>query len=113
MPIPTGLSIVIDLSSCHDRDMPVEAKQATELGLVLIGPPGVGKGTQAVQLRDEFRLTHIATGDLLREHRSGGTPLGREAGTYMSDGRLVPDDLVVAMVKERIRESPRFLLDGF
>jgi adenylate kinase len=64
-------------------------------------------------LRDEFGLAHIATGDLLREHRAQGTELGREAATYMSDGRLVPDGLVVAMVQERIRESPRFLLDGF
>jgi adenylate kinase len=87
--------------------------QDAEIGLVLIGPPGVGKGTQAAQLRDEFGLAHIATGDLLREHRARDTELGREAATYMSDGRLVPDGLVVAMVQERIRESRRFLLDGF
>jgi adenylate kinase len=87
--------------------------QDAELGLLLIGPPGVGKGTQAAQLREEFGLAHIATGDLLREHRTRGTQLGREAAAYMADGRLVPDDLVVAMVGERIRESPRFLLDGF
>ena len=89
------------------------AAQDAEFGLVLIGPPGVGKGTQAAQLRGEFGLAHIATGDLLREHRAQGTELGREAAAYMSDGRLVPDGLVVAMVQERIRESPRFLLDGF
>jgi adenylate kinase len=87
--------------------------KAAEFGLVLIGPPGVGKGTQAAQLREEFGLAHIATGDLLREHRARGTELGHEAATYMSDGRLVPDGLVVAMVQERIRESSRFLLDGF
>ena len=87
--------------------------QQAEFGLVLIGPPGVGKGTQAAQLRDEFGLAHIATGDLLREHRAQGTELGREAATYMSDGHLVPDELVVAMVQQRIHESPRFLLDGF
>ena len=89
------------------------AAQDAEFGLVLIGPPGVGKGTQAAQLRDEFGLTHIATGDLLREHRAQGTELGRAAARYMSDGHLVPDGLVVAMVQQRIRESPRFLLDGF
>ena len=89
------------------------AAQDAEFGLVLIGPPGVGKGTQAAQLRDEFGLAHIATGDLLRAHRGHGTELGRQAATYMSDGRLVPDGLVVAMVQERIRESPRFVLDGF
>jgi adenylate kinase len=84
-----------------------------EIGLVLIGPPGVGKGTQAARLRDEFDLAHIATGDLLREHRARGTALGRQASEYMTAGGLVPDDLVVAMVGERIEASPRFLLDGF
>jgi adenylate kinase len=84
-----------------------------ELGLVLIGPPGVGKGTQATRLRDEFDLTHIATGDLLREHRARGTQLGKEASAYMTNGQLVPDSLVVAMVQERLTASPRFLLDGF
>jgi adenylate kinase len=89
------------------------AAHAAGLGLVLIGPPGVGKGTQAAQLREEFGLAHIATGDLLRDHRARGTDLGCRAAPYMSDGRLVPDDLVVAMVRERIHENVRFLLDGF
>lgn len=84
-----------------------------DLGLVLIGPPGVGKGTQAARLRDEFELTHIATGDLLREHRARGTELGRQASEHMTAGRLVPDGLVVAMVRDRIATSRRFLLDGF
>lgn len=83
------------------------------MSLVLIGPPGVGKGTQAARLREEFELTHIATGDLLREHRAHDTALGRQASEYMTTGRLVPDDLVVAMVRERIEASPRFVLDGF
>jgi adenylate kinase len=100
-------------TNLEDANTMHSAAQGAEFGLVLIGPPGVGKGTQAAQLRDEFGLAHIATGDLLREHRAQGTELGREAATYMSDGRLVPDGLVVAMVQERIRESPRFLLDGF
>ena len=55
-----------------------------QLGLVLIGPPGVGKGTQAARLREEFDLAHIATGDLLREHRAQDTAMGREASGYMS-----------------------------
>jgi adenylate kinase len=84
-----------------------------DLGLVLIGPPGVGKGTQAMRLRDEFGLAHIATGDLLREHRAGDTELGRQASEYMTAGQLVPDGLVVAMVRERVETSRRFLLDGF
>ena len=94
--------------------MPPEIATArADLGLVLIGPPGVGKGTQAARLRDEFELTHIATGDLLREHRTGDTELGRQASEHMTAGRLVPDDLVMAMVRERIATSRRFLLDGF
>ena len=84
-----------------------------QVGLVLIGPPGVGKGTQATRLREEFQLTHIATGELLREHRASGTELGRRAADYMSSGGLVPDELVVAMVQGRIAETFRFLLDGF
>jgi adenylate kinase len=84
-----------------------------QLGVILIGPPGVGKGTQAARLRDEFDLAHIATGDLLREHQARGTQLGRRASEYMTTGGLVPDDLVVAMVQERIAASPRFVLDGF
>lgn len=68
------------------------------MGLVLIGPPGVDKGMQAAHLRDQFQLAHTATGDLLREHRARDTELGRRASEYMTSGRLVPDDLVVAMV---------------
>lgn len=83
------------------------------MALVLIGPPGVGKGTQAARLRDEFGLVHIATGDLLREHQAAQTDLGRQASEFMTAGRLVPDELVVAMVRERIETSRRFLLDGF
>jgi adenylate kinase len=85
----------------------------TKLGIVLIGPPGVGKGTQAARLRAEFDLAHIATGDLLREHHARRTDLGRDAAAYMAQGQLVPDALVVAMVGERIRQLQRFLLDGF
>src|SRR5688572_23648374 len=90
-----------------------QAVDPAELALVLIGPPGVGKGTQAAQLRQEFGVAHIATGDLLREHRSKGTELGRQASEYLATGRLVPDELVVAMVRERIETRRRFLLDGF
>jgi adenylate kinase len=95
-------------------DMPPQTSIAiANVALVLIGPPGVGKGTQAARLRDEFELVHIATGDLLREHCAAQTDLGGQASEYMTAGRLVPDDLVVAMVQERIETSTRFLLDGF
>jgi adenylate kinase len=87
----------------------------SELNLILLGPPGAGKGTQAARLRDDFSLPYIATGDLLREHRETGTELGKEAASYMSAGKLVPDDLVIAMILEKVEEEGEdgFLLDGF
>lgn len=84
--------------------------------MLLIGAPGAGKGTQARFVCESLGIPHIATGDLLREHRRRGTPLGRTARTYMDRGDLVPDDLVVEMVMHRL-EAPDaargVLLDGF
>jgi adenylate kinase len=87
----------------------------SELNLILLGPPGAGKGTQASRLRHDFDLPYIATGDLLREHRSNGSELGREASAYMERGELVPDDLVIRMILEKIEQegADGFLLDGF
>jgi adenylate kinase len=86
-----------------------------QLNIVLLGPPGAGKGTQAARLRDELDLTHLATGDLLREQRSRGTPRGQEAGRYMDAGELVPDELVIEMICEEIAQAGAkgSLLDGF
>jgi adenylate kinase len=86
-----------------------------ELNLILLGPPGAGKGTQAAHLREDFGLPFIATGDLLREHRDQGTDLGRKAQEYMERGDLVPDELVVAMILDKIESEGEdgFLLDGF
>jgi len=82
--------------------------------LVLLGPPGAGKGTQAVRLADRFRLDHISTGDILRSNVADGTALGREAKEYMERGDLVPDDLVVRMLVERLwAAASGFVLDGF
>jgi adenylate kinase len=85
------------------------------LNLILLGPPGAGKGTQAARLRDDFSLPYIATGDLLREHRDDGSELGRQANEYMQRGDLVPDELVVAMILDKISAegADGFLLDGF
>jgi adenylate kinase len=85
------------------------------LNLILLGPPGAGKGTQAAQLRDDFELSYIATGDLLRGHVKEQTELGREAKKYMDDGALVPDQLVIDMIFDKVEEEgdDGFLLDGF
>jgi adenylate kinase len=86
----------------------------SDLNLILIGPPGAGKGTQAARLREDFGLTHIATGDLLRAHRERETDLGLRAARYMAEGRLVPDELVTEMIGQEIDETHGgFLLDGF
>jgi adenylate kinase len=87
----------------------------SELNLILLGPPGAGKGTQASRLTEDFGLPYIGTGDLLREHTAEGTDLGRQAQEYMDRGDLVPDDLVIAMILEKVEEEgdDGFLLDGF
>lgn len=84
--------------------------------LIFFGPPGAGKGTQAKRLIAELGIPQISTGDILRQHRREGTPLGKEAQGYMDNGKLVPDELVVAMVGERLAEDDAqggYILDGF
>ncbi len=87
-----------------------------ELNLILFGPPGAGKGTQAARLQDDFQLPFISTGDMLRANVKQETALGRQAKAYMDAGDLVPDDLIVAMAGERLQDDDAedgFILDGF
>lgn len=84
------------------------------MNLVLFGPPGVGKGTQGMRLAEEFGLAHLATGDILRAAVRDGTGYGIQAKAFMDEGKLVPDDIVVGMIEERIEGAGTgFLLDGF
>ncbi|MGB0242701.1 MAG: adenylate kinase [Bacteroidia bacterium] len=86
------------------------------LNLILFGPPGAGKGTQSEQLIDAYNLKHISTGDLLRAERKAGTELGIKANEYIAKGELVPDEVVVGMVRNFMKEhssSKGFIFDGF
>lgn len=80
---------------------------------MFLGAPGAGKGTQAERLRRDYGLLHLATGDLLRAAVAEGTALGREAKRYMDAGDLVPDEVVIGMIRERLNGGTDFLLDGF
>jgi adenylate kinase len=88
----------------------------SELNLILFGPPGAGKGTQAERLRADFQLPFISTGEMLRANVKEGTDLGKQAQKYMDAGELVPDDLILAMAAERLQDDDAkdgFILDGF
>jgi adenylate kinase len=81
--------------------------------IVLLGPPGAGKGTQAKLLAERTGLLHLSTGDLLREEVARASSLGARAKGYMDRGDLVPDDLIIGMIRERIAQKSGFILDGF
>lgn len=91
-------------------------EEGSEMRIVLLGGPGVGKGTQAQKLSQEYNLAHIATGDILRQAIKDGTELGKKAKSYMDKGLLVPDDVVIGIIKERLAQPDAksgFILDGF
>jgi len=84
--------------------------------LILLGPPGAGKGTQAKLLKEKFKIPQISTGDILRNAVKNNTALGVQADSFMAAGQLVPDDVVIGLIKERIKQDdcdPGFILDGF
>lgn len=86
------------------------------INLILFGPPGAGKGTQSTKLIEKYNLTHISTGDLFRKHLKEGTPLGKLAQEYMNKGNLVPDQVVIDMVDDKIKSEGRsggIIFDGF
>lgn len=91
-------------------------KQGVLMRLVLLGAPGAGKGTQAKKLIDKYGIPQISTGDILRAAVAEGTPLGKEAKSYMDKGELVPDSVVLGLVEERLKQEDckkGFILDGF
>jgi len=84
--------------------------------LILLGPPGAGKGTQATYIMEKYNIPQISTGDMLRAAVKAGSELGRQAKSFMDSGGLVPDDVIIGLVKERIQENDcknGFLFDGF
>ncbi|HSG32318.1 MAG TPA: adenylate kinase [Thermodesulfobacteriota bacterium] len=86
------------------------------MNLIIFGPPGAGKGTQAVNIVEKYGVAHISTGDILRGAVKNGTELGQKAKEYMDKGELVPDELIIGIIKDRIKEQDcqgGFLLDGF
>ena len=88
----------------------------TELNLILLGPPGAGKGTQAERITEDFDLPFISTGDMLRQAVKSGTDLGKEAKSFMDKGELVPDEVIIGVILEKVEGAEAadgFVLDGF
>lgn len=110
------------ISNLESRVKRLEGRQggsatAEEIRMILIGPPGAGKGTQAPKIKERFSCCHLATGDMLRNQVAKKTPLGREAKKIMDQGGLVRDDIMIGMIKEELQNNKEcqggFILDGF
>ena len=86
------------------------------INLILFGPPGSGKGTQAAKLVEKYQLVHISTGDLFRHEMGNDTPLGQKAKAFMAAGELVPDEVTIGMLRNKVEAHPDakgFIFDGF
>jgi adenylate kinase len=111
----------LDTYSAFSHTLPskfklVKTKGGVQMRLILLGGPGAGKGTQANFVKDKYNIPQISTGDMLRAAIKAGTDLGKKAKEYMDSGALVPDDVIIGLVKERIEEpdcEKGFLFDGF
>ncbi|KAI1354103.1 adenylate kinase-domain-containing protein [Xylaria sp. FL0043] len=111
------------VTSLEERVKRLEQRQSGQplttesIRMILIGPPGAGKGTQAPKIKEKFSCCHLATGDMLRSQVAKKTPLGREAKKIMDAGGLVSDEIVIGMIKEELATNPEckggFILDGF
>jgi adenylate kinase len=102
--------------SCHHKFDPTGLIRYQMLNLVLFGPPGAGKGTQSEKLINKYKLIHLSTGDILRSEISMGTDLGLEAKKLMDQGLLVPDEVVIGMISNKLdshKEANGFIFDGF
>ena len=96
--------------------MRASSSSSLSLNILILGPQGSGKGTQAARIADEYGIPHIATGDMFREAIAAGTPLGREVEPILASGTLVPDELTIRLMRERLSEDDAragFVLDGF
>lgn len=104
---------VVSMLPAH---FPLFARQESAMRMILVGPPGAGKGTQAARLVGRYEIPHISTGDMLRAAVKEGTEMGKKADEFMKAGNLVPDEVVIGLVLERIAKDDAkkgFMLDGF
>ncbi len=95
-----------------NKNMPVQGRNQV---IIFLGPPGAGKGTQAERLASEFQLTKISTGDILRDHVARQSPLGQQIAPILKSGQLVPDDILIALIRDRLAnmDNIRVIFDGF
>ena len=103
-------------NSCLKRNRNKTKEDEHQIRLVFLGPPGCGKGTQATKISEEFSVCHLATGDMLRAAIAAGSESGLRAKTFMDAGKLVPDELVIEMIRDAIKRDEclkGFVLDGF